>query len=521
MIGPLEVGSRTFGAVAIAVILLLGLQVPAQMEAVTQPPDPLKHIVVIVQENHSFDNYFGTFPGANGIPAGTEVPVDPNDSGSVAITPFHENGSLPISIVGDELPPGVSDPSELNSSGSVTPFHMPASAEPDVNAAWSAAHMAYDGGKMDGFVYAQDYFDLNGTVALGYYDRSDIPYYWDYASNYVLADNFYSSLMGPSLPNHLYIASGTSGGIIGDSGETLNAGGVGVGALNLTWATLAQDLTADGVSWAWYTGDSVPVSGTVWNVLPLFSYFQSNFRILETHDLGTQDFVNSLTNGSLPAVSWITPGAWRPAGMPEGCDGIDVSEHPPALPACGMDYVTSLVNDVMNSQYWKDTAIIVTWDDWGGFYDHVPPPTIDAYGEGFRVPTLIISPFAKHGFVDNTEYEFGSTLKLIESVFNAPSLGARDLQANNMLDAFDFAQSPQPPLIEPADFVPGMSAPALSNGYTVGTTSGSGGHAISGFSYIALAIVAGVVVAAFVGAAFAFRRRRSPGAAQAPRRLEG
>ena len=118
-----------------------------------------------------------------------------------------------------------------------------------------------------------------------------------------------------------------------------------------------------------------------------------------------------------------------------------------------MDYVSYLVNQVMESPFWQSSAIIVTWDDYGGFYDHVPPPQVDAFGEGFRVPALVISPWAKHGFIDHTQYEFASLLRLAEDNFNLPPLGTRDVTANDMMNSFDFNQSPQQPLIEPANFV--------------------------------------------------------------------
>jgi phospholipase C len=490
-----QTNGQTFMAVASATFLLVTLQVPSVLVLAAPSSDiPIKHLVFIIQENHSFDNYFGTYPGANGIPAGTAVPVNPNASSSLMVAPFHLNATLPISILGDELPPGVSEPTALSNASAIVPFHLPTLTQVQVSSAWGAAHLSYDQGKMDGFIYAQNHSHLNGTLAVGYYDRNDIPYYWDYADNFVLTDNFYSSLLGPSLPNHLYIASGTAGGIIGDSGETLKAGGNGVGMLNLTWASLAQELTLSNVTWAWYTGQSVPVSGTVWNVLPLFNYFQQHFQILEEHDLGTQAFVDSIASGSLPSVSWITPGGWHPPGTPSACATQDVSEHPPSRVDCGMDYVTGLVNAVMQSTYWQDTAIIVTWDDYGGFYDHLAPPTIDAYGEGFRVPTLIISPWARHGFVDHTMYEFGSMLKLAETVFHVPSLSARDSQSNDMLDAFDFAQAPQPPLVEPGNFVAGMSVAPASNGYSTVTTTSSFAMSSSVTSTTASALPSSLVV---------------------------
>ena len=509
---PSERNGLTFLAVASVTFLLVTLQAPNGLAVASPPEIPIKHLVYIIQENHSFDNYFGTYPGADGIPVGTALPVNANSTSSLVVAPFHMNSSLPVSIVGDELPPGVSDPEELVNSSSASPFHLSPQVQVDVTSAWTAAHMSYDNGKMDGFVYAQNYFHLNGTLAMGYYDRSDIPYYWDYADNYVLADRFFSSLLGPSLPNHLYIASGTSGGIIDDSGNTLNGGGNGVGDLNLTWATLAQELTLSNVTWAWYTGQAVPVSGSVWNVLPLFSYFQEHFQTLETHDLGTQSFIDAISNGTLPAVSWITPGYWAPPGMPSACAGQDVSEHPPSRQDCGMDYVASLVNAIMKSQYWQDTAIVITWDDYGGFYDHVAPPTVDIYGEGFRVPTLIISPWAKHGYVDHTVYEFGSMLKLAETIFHVPSLNTRDSTSNDMLDAFDFGQNPQQPLVEPANFVAGMSVQPQSNGYPSSssvslTTSSSATGAPSYQIPISSTVVLAAVVIAVAGVSVVLWRR--------------
>jgi phospholipase C len=447
------------------VLCLASVYAPALSFA--QTGYPIRHLIFIVQENHSFDNYFGTYPGANGIPAGTSNPVSLNSTPTGYVSPFHLDAKQPVYIVGDELPPSAADPLDVGDSDneSVSPFHLSSTVTTDISHAWRAAHVAYDNGRMDGFVYAQNTENLNGTEAMGYYTRSDLPYYYDYADNYVLDDNFFSSLLGPSLPNHLYIASGTSGGIIDNGGGTLNSTSPGLSALHLTWLTLAQELSAANVSWAWYTGDKNPSTGTLWNVLPLFAYFQQHTTVLAEHVLNTQNFVNSAQDGSLPAVSWITPGAWKPPNLPSAIANSATSEHPPARLDCGMDYVASLVNDVMQSRYWSECAIVITWDDYGGFYDHVAPPQVDAYGEGFRVPTLVISPYAKHHYIDHNQYEFGSLLSLAETIFNVPSITARDADANNMTDSFDFKQSPQPPLMEPADFIAGQSTSPKSNGY--------------------------------------------------------
>ena len=427
----------------------------------------LQHLIFIVQENHSFDNYFGTYPGANGLLLGLTIPVDPNQTRLGYVRPFHLNVSQPIMIVGDELPPGVADPDDLaQQANSTAPFHLDReSIGRDLSHAWSVAHEAYDNGKMDGFVTAE-----KSIITMGYYDGTDIPYYWDYARQYVLDDNFFSSLMGPSFPNHLYIASGTNGPLTGLNypwvldGHVIDnpASNFDWQGVSLDWSTLAQEMSNGNVPWAWYDGEARPLKPNIWDVLPLFTYFQNNPTQLSDHVRNTRRFVTDIQNGQLPAVSWIIPGSWVPPTYPAACSNVDVgygvgssppSEHPPARSDCGMDYVAYLVNQVMQSQYWQSSAIIITWDDYGGFYDHVPPPKIDAYGEGFRVPTLVISPWAKHGYIDHTQYEFASLLRLAEDNFNLPSLGVRDVTANDMMNSFDFTQSPQPALIEPANFV--------------------------------------------------------------------
>jgi phospholipase C len=445
---------------------------------------PISHLVFIVQENHSFDNYFGTYPGANGFPPGVSVPVNPNATANGAISPFHLDAATPVNIVGDELPPGVSDPDELasllsnsttsDSNSSVSPFLLLSeSLGQDLSHAWSVAHTDYDNGKMDGFVAGE-----KSDLTMGYYDRSDIPNYWAYADHYVLDDDFFSSLMGPSFPNHLYIASGTNGpvnmsyswivngGVVGNPGSSFNWSGV-----DLTWSTLAQQLSASDQTWTWYDGSTKPLNPTIWNVLPLFDYFQKNPEQLVDHVKSTASFASDIQNGNLPSVSWIIPGSWVPPTNPAACNGVSPSEHPPARSDCGMDYVSYLVNQVMQSQYWQSTAIVITWDDYGGFYDHVAPPQIDQYGEGFRVPTLVISPWAKPHYIDNSTYEFASMIKLADSIFRLSPTEPRVSAANDMMNSFNFSQSPLPALIEPTDFVgPGATVSCSPASVAVGTS---------------------------------------------------
>ena len=463
-------------------ILVLVLSIVLLVSVLAAPIDlsddsnsKIQHLIFIVQENHTFDNYFGTYPGANGVSSNTYIPIDTNDTTLGYVQSFHLSATVPVSIVGDELPPGISDPDDLAVAAAdpASPYHLSAqSIGQDIGHSAEAAREAYDNGKMDGFINA-----VGTDLTMGYYDRSDIPYYWDYADHYVLDNNFFSSELGPSFPNHLYIASGNDGPVNSDdswvsNGSIINnppitelgrgnAPVVDWPDANLTWSTLAEELSISNVPWAWYDGNTNPLEPTLWNVLPLFDYFQVHPQELSDHVKSTGNFASDIASGNLPAVSWIMPGSWHPPTLPSVFDTESVSEHPPARPDAGMDYVAYLVNQVMNSPYWQSTAIVITWDDYGGFYDHVAPPQIDQSGLGFRVPTLVISPWAKKHYIDCTQYEFSSMLSLAEHVFNLPSLGARDVNSSDMMNSFDFNASPQPTLVEPANFV--ASSPLTSS----------------------------------------------------------
>ncbi len=497
-------------SLAIVFLLISGFTLPLVSPGVLRGTNgKIQHIIFIVQENHSFDNYFGTYPSANGLPLGIALPLDPNQTRLGFVQPFHLNVTQPIMIVGDELPPGVSDPDEVQTADSTPPFHFDnESITRDLGHGWAVAHETWDSGKMDGFVAAE-----RSPLTMGYYDRSDIPYYWDYADNYILDDNFFSSLMGPSFPNHLYIVSGTNGptnglnyrwilqnGVVDNPGSNFGWQGV-----SLSWATLTEELSNANVTWTWYNGAATPLRPTIWNVLPLFTYFQNHPAQLTEHVKNTQNFISDIQSGQLPAVSWIIPAGgaagWHPPNWPTPCVGESPSEHPPARSDCGMDYVSYLVNQVMHSQYWQSSAIVVTWDDYGGFYDHVPPPQIDAFGEGFRVPTLVISPWAKHGFIDHSQYEFSSLLRLAEDNFNLPTLGVRDMKANDMMNSFAFTQAPQLPLIEPPNFVgPATVSTTAQITTTAAQTTTTAFKLGPSGSYVFPALIVAIVAAAIVSA---------------------
>lgn len=386
--------------------------VPPQVATAHAPAgiEKVKHIIWIIQENHSFDNYFGTYPGADGFPPGTCAPVLPG------------------------------------SARCITPFHMPADMPPcDLAHRWVIAHAAYDHGAMDGFVWAE------GTpYTMGYYDERDIPNYWNYARHFTLCDRFFSSLMGASLPNHLYTVAAQSGGVINnifsvkEIEDTLDTPG------GYSFATMVNLFTQANVSWKYYV-ETQPVNPTekkrdflahpdpkhysLWNPLPGFKAIRENPEQM-AHLVSLNEYFQDLDHGTLPEVAWI---------VPMGRD----SEHPPAPAWAGMWYVTRLLNALMQSPYWKDSVVFLTWDDYGGFYDHIAPPLVDAYGYGPRVPTLVISPFAKPGYISHHTYDFTSMLKFIEARFGLGHLTARDDRADGMLDSLDFTQSSDPPLVIP------------------------------------------------------------------------
>jgi phospholipase C len=350
----------------------------------SEPTNRIQHILFLIQENHSFDNYFGTYPGADGFPAGIKVPLRPGDPQAVA--PFH--------------------------------FTFPMSHDNDHS--WDTAHAAYNGGKMNGFVSAERTLDT-----MGYYDGRDLPNYWAYARHFTLDDHFFSSLMGPSLPNHLYTVAAQSGG------ETRNRIKPPKGEYD--FPTMAELLENAKVPWKYYEGKSNPHSFWLWNPLPGFKSFKENSSLM-AHLVPNTDYFKDLRNGTLPSVSWIVP-------------NIRESEHPPLNIQLGMWYTTDFINALMKSPYWKNTLLVVTWDDYGGFYDHVPPPNVDKYGYGFRVPAIVISPYAKAGYVDHTEYDFTSVLRTIENQFNLQPLTTRDSKANDLHKSLNLSQRPLPPFL--------------------------------------------------------------------------
>ena len=356
--------------------------------------NPIQHIIIFFEENHTFDNFFGTYPNANGI-----------------------NGSIAL-------------PESATSNATIKPFHLNSTSTPDLDHSRKTAIEAYDNGSMNGFVYAEQ-----SANTMGYYDGNDIPYFWDYASKFVLMDNYFTSVMGPSLPNHLYLLAGQSEGITDN-----------IDKYCFNSPVIMDELDNKSISWKYYSGND---TANVWNPVPNCISFQNNKTRLNGLSPTTQ-FVNDLQSGSLANVTWIIP-------------TDENSEHPPNDVVKGEKYAVSLINAIMESKYWSSTAIFITWDDYGGWFDHVAPPQVDTYGFGFRVPCLIISPYAKQGYIDSTQSDHTSILKFIETIYSLTPLSERDSNASNMLEAFDLSQPSNSKLILPGQYIPDHYPLTLNN----------------------------------------------------------
>jgi phospholipase C len=422
----------------------------------------IKHVIVIMQENRSFDHYFGTYPGADGLPrdaSGNFSVCVPNPATGGCEKPFH-------------------DKRDLNAGGP----HGQTNATADV-----------DGGRMDGFVAQAEHAKGKGCKknpnnpicsqrstnpdVMGYHDASDIPNYWAYAHNFVLQDHMYEPNASWSLPAHLFMVSEWSAKCTNrdDPFSCVNAlqdpGSPPDAKKNrrriapsYAWTDLTYLLHKHKVSWRYYV-----FSGTepdceddamicesikqgaktpgIWNPLPLFTTVQNDSQVQNVVSLS--NYFKAARTGTLPAVSWINPtGA--------------VSEHPPGLVTAGQSYVTKLVNAAMNGPDWKSTAIFLAWDDWGGFYDHVKPPTVDQNGYGLRVPGLVISAYARQGYVDHQTLSFDAYVKFIEDDFlksqrldpktdgrpdPRPDVRERAAILGNLVRDFDFKQKPRRPLV--------------------------------------------------------------------------
>jgi phospholipase C len=392
---------------ALIVLLLAGPLTSAQAASgphSAQTKTPIEHIVTILQENHSFDNYFGTYPGADGYPNGVNMPVDPSNPGA----------------------------------GVVTPWHLGNTTLTDLSHSLATFRDQYNNGKMDSFISALNQRNQDGRLSMGYYDGRDIPYYWNLADHYVLFDKFFSSASDGSFANHMYWVAGIPPVV--DHGQTLTDKLANV-------PTIFDRLQQAGVSWKFYVQNYDPTityrdmgsvgnreSQVIWVPLLNIDRFIDD-PALSNHIVDLSQYFVDLEAGNLPAVSYIVPSG--------------ASEHPPSSLLSGQKFIKNLIQELMRSSVWDSSAFLLAYDDWGGWYDHVKPPQVDDYGYGLRVPALLISPYAKEGYIDNTQLDFTSILKFIEENWGIDSLSDRDAAANNFLSAFDFTQAPRQALYTP------------------------------------------------------------------------
>jgi phospholipase C len=432
--------------------------------------DNINHLVFIVMENRSFDHYFGTYPGADGIPMKNGKPTvcQPTATGGCA-TPYHDTNYI------DQGGPH-------GHKASVTSF---------------------DGGRMDGFITALDTYGngcrlhpttppcpqaTNGPQGqpdiMGFKTRREIPNYWDYADHYTLFDHMFAPVDSWTLPSHLFLISGWSAwcpdlqdpmscqselvfhpaSAFGNQwvGATWRADMADKYPRPYIWAPITWLLYKEGVSWGYFVGEGScitppcggltgPKTADVQNPLPGFLATEATGQFANIRS--NNDFLAMAHQGNLPSVSWIVPVK-------------DAGDHPPDDISKGQAYVTKLINSVMQGprDQWMHTAIFVTWDDWGGFYDHVPPPRIDQNGYGFRVPAFLVSPWARQGYIDHSTLSFDAFLKIVEDRFlggerldpltdgwpdSRPTIRENAKQLSSLDDAFDFRGKPRAPLVLP------------------------------------------------------------------------
>ncbi|HEX3300303.1 MAG TPA: alkaline phosphatase family protein [Actinomycetota bacterium] len=436
------------------------------------PVDPtlgfrnINHLIFVVQENRSFDSYFGTFPGADGLPRNPDGSFDvcvPDDAGTCQ-RPFH-------------------DPGQYDMGG---PHGQSASIN-DV-----------DGGRMDGFIQSVVHrractrqpnvactaaaADVRGRPAdvMGYHNAREIPNYWAYAKHYALQDRMFAPTDSWTLPSHLYLTSAWAARCTNLTTPDPDASSCTTDVQHpgpwsteylaknndrpFRWADITWLLHKHNVDWAYYVGPDTCLEpsckqtgdeATPGLFMPIAG-FRTVAYTRQTDNIRTYpDFFTRAADGTLPAVSWIVPYS-------------EISEHPPNPIDAGQAWVTKIVNAVMQGppQQWAHTAIFVTWDDWGGFYDHVKPPVVDAAGYGLRVPGLVISPWVRPGLIDHQTLSFDAYLKLIEDRFlhgqrldghnqgwpdPRPTIREDVPLLGDLRREFDFFQTPNPPLVLDTD----------------------------------------------------------------------
>jgi len=394
---------------------------PARIDATSFTTHwPIKHVVFVIKENRTFDNLFGRFPGADGATSGMDQGI------ARPLTPALDR--IPIDIV-----------------------HC-----------YECALQAWNEGKMDGFASVSAPANRYAYTQFG---PKDLPAYWHWAKRFVLGDNFFASAQGPSFPNHLYTIAAQSGGTHDNPIQDLEqlrerhrTTGLfkawGCDSVEQAYVpvedregkevkvppcfdflTEGDLLLRAGIPWAYYSATNMQ-NGYLWSAYDAVRHIRQDTQLWQSHVFPVDGLVQDIRDDRLPPVTWVTP-------------RFELSEHPEYSFCWGQNWTTRIVNAIMSSPMWKDTAIFITWDDYGGFYDHVPPPQVDGFGFGIRVPLLLISPYAKAGYVDHTLGEFSSVLRFIEDNWGLSQLTHRDRDAANLSEAFDFSQEPRKPDPQP------------------------------------------------------------------------
>jgi phospholipase C len=406
----------------VAAVLSLGLllagcgltanNVPPATQAQSQK---IKHIVVIMQENRTFDNLFNGFPGADSVQSATSHGL----SVKLQAIPF-EQGT-------------------------------------DVDHSHTAWWRAWNNGQMDGFAHAAPYPIPN--LPYSYVPQTQTVPYWTLARQYTLGDRTFQSNSGPSFPAHLYMVAGQSassdenpaGAPWGcDSVSTNTVALVGPNGTDLPgvypcfdFQTMGDLLDARGITWNYYAPSATSSGlGFIWSAFQAIRHIRFgpdwNKHVISPN---TQ-VLTDIQNGKLAQVTWIVP-------------QLAYSDHAgTGLTAEGPSWVADITNEIGASQFWNSTVIFITWDDWGGWYDHVPPPQVDNMGLGFRVPLIVVSPYAKKGYISSQVHEFSGFLRYTEEVFTLPSLGNRDAAADDFADCFDYTQAVVPYSPVPVTFTP-------------------------------------------------------------------
>jgi len=370
---------------------------------------PLRHVVISCQENRSFDHYFGYAPK--------------------------------VQAAGFGPPPGYTQPDSAGAGHA--PFEFTALSTPDPAHSWNAVHAQWNNGAMDGF------YKSSGNAAIGYYTANELPYYYELMDSAGLCANYHCSQLGPTWPNRFYLMTGTSGGITANGYWGYNT------FKSALWPIILDLLDEAELSWKiYYIGSDGVDDGNTDNVAVFWDKYSFDSRTSRTID----EYYEDCAAGTLPNVSWIIPSF-----------SMHFDEHPPADVAVGMGFQRQTIEALQGSPHWGKSAFLLTYDEHGGFFDHVAPPQVDAYGLGVRVPLWVVSPHARRGVItSNKPADHTSTLKFIERLWGLPTLASR----NHLFDEnTPLSGSPTPAWIYGTD-------PARpQNGSTRGKYQGSGAAA--------------------------------------------